>query len=158
MTQPDPLAGYPKKQLAAGVILLNDHQDILLVKPTYRDGWLLPGGVVESFESPCDAALREIREELGLAITIERLLCIDYQKNEAASRENIQFVFYGGILSSQQQRAIRLPRSELAAHRFAPLSEAITLFNPHSARRVPHALQALTTNATMYLENGIPRL
>lgn len=68
MTQPDQLAGYPKKQLAAGVILLNDHEDILLVKPTYRGGWLLPGGVVESFESPRDAALREIREELGLIL------------------------------------------------------------------------------------------
>jgi 8-oxo-dGTP diphosphatase len=158
MTQQDQLAGHPKKQLAAGVVLLNDNRDILLVKPTYRDGWLLPGGVVESFESPRDAALREIDEELGLAITIDRLLCIDYQKNEAAARENIQFVFYGGILSSQQQRAIRLPQSELAAHRFAPISEAITLFNPHSARRVPYALQALTMNTTIYLENGIPCL
>lgn len=147
-------SALPKKQLAAGVILLNEQRHLLLVKPTYRDGWLLPGGIVEVWESPCQAALREVLEELNLAIRIERLLCIDYQKNETAPRENIQFVFYGGILTAHQQRFIQLPPSELSEYRFIELGDAINLLNPYSARRVPVAVQALEEQKTFYLENG----
>ena len=153
MTQPT-ISDLPKKQLAAGAILLNEQHHLALVKPTYRDGWLLPGGIVEEWESPRQAAIREVLEELNLAISIERLLCIDYQKNEATSRENMQFVFYGGVLTAQQQRSIRLPPSELSDVRFVQLHEAITLLNPYSARSVPIALRALDEKKTFYLENG----
>jgi 8-oxo-dGTP diphosphatase len=36
--------------------------------------WELPGGKVEAGESPGDALVREIREELGCGITIDRWL------------------------------------------------------------------------------------
>jgi 8-oxo-dGTP diphosphatase len=36
--------------MAAGVVLLDDEQRILIAKPTYRPTWLVPGGVVEDQE------------------------------------------------------------------------------------------------------------
>ena len=64
----------PKKRMAAAALFLNEQHEILIVKPIYRELWLLPGGVVEEGESPRQACIREIREELGLVIAVGRFL------------------------------------------------------------------------------------
>lgn len=56
----------PKKLVGAKIVLRSTNGNILLVKPTYKPTWQLPGGVVEAGESPLAAAVREIREETGL--------------------------------------------------------------------------------------------
>lgn len=97
-----PLSDYtytlPGKRMAAGALFLNARQEILIVKPTYREDWLVPGGVIERDESPYRACLREIREELGLDLLLHRLLCIEYKLPHGASSESVQFIFYGGVL------------------------------------------------------------
>ena len=40
----------------------------------YKDWWEFPGGQVEPGETPEDAIVREIREELDTVITVERFL------------------------------------------------------------------------------------
>jgi len=54
--------------------------NVLLVNPTYKPGWELPGGVVEADESPADACRREVREELGLDVEVGELMCVDYNR------------------------------------------------------------------------------
>ncbi len=39
---------------------------VILVRHTYVDGWCLPGGMGRAGEHPVAAALRELREEIGL--------------------------------------------------------------------------------------------
>src|SRR5215469_2715077 len=55
-----------KKRMAASALFLNEQGNVLIVKPTYRPDWLLPGGSVEDHESPREACIREVREELSL--------------------------------------------------------------------------------------------
>jgi len=62
------LAGLPKKSLAVKVIVRSTQGNVLLVKPTYKKSWQLPGGGVEPFEEPREAGMRELTEELGLSI------------------------------------------------------------------------------------------
>ena len=42
--------------------------EILLLRSSYRTGWSLPGGGIAHGESARDAAIRELREEVGLAV------------------------------------------------------------------------------------------
>lgn len=59
---------------AAGVVE-NDKGEILLVK-TYHGGWVFPGGQVEVGENLIDAVVREIKEESGIDVKVEKLFAI----------------------------------------------------------------------------------
>jgi ADP-ribose pyrophosphatase YjhB (NUDIX family) len=48
----DYTAGLPMKRMAAGALFFNANRQILIVQPTYRESWLVPGGIVEAHESP----------------------------------------------------------------------------------------------------------
>jgi 8-oxo-dGTP pyrophosphatase MutT (NUDIX family) len=91
---------------AAGGIIFNEKGQLLIVKPTYHNrGWLIPGGVIEENESPSLACIREIKEEIGLDLIPDRLLCLEYHvphgKGKQYEREpgNL-FGEYEGIIVS----------------------------------------------------------
>ena len=54
-------------------VVLRQGQHFLLVKNSYRKRLSFPGGYVKSGESPKDAAVREVAEEMGLAISPNQL-------------------------------------------------------------------------------------
>lgn len=71
---------------------------VLMVKARYKDYWSFPSGVVDTGESPLQAALRETREEVGLAVdsqTVDPLVTIyTVGTNGDRDRFNIGFVTY----------------------------------------------------------------
>jgi ADP-ribose pyrophosphatase YjhB (NUDIX family) len=148
-------AQLPMKRMAAAALLLNDDRRILLVKPTYRENWLLPGGVVEAHESPGAACIREVKEELGLQVHLGSLLCMEYRSTAPPKTESLQFVFSGGVLTLQQIRQIKLPLDEISAFCFASIDEAQEKLEALSARRVQWAWQALQEQRTIYAEDGV---
>ncbi|MGH3701702.1 MAG: NUDIX domain-containing protein [Pseudonocardiaceae bacterium] len=80
-TPHEPVSFYdslPRKLIAAAILLFNVEGQVLLVEPTYKPHWDLPGGVVEADESPRAAAHREIAEELSLHCVPGRLLVLDW--------------------------------------------------------------------------------
>lgn len=141
-----------KKPMGADVLFLNDENKMLVVKPNYKDEWLLPGGTVETGESPREGAIRETKEEIGLDVKIERLLCMDYSKTSEG--DNLKFVFFGGILNGQQIANIKLQELELLEYKFVTLEEALKLFGPRKIKRIPHCFDALKNNSVLYLENS----
>lgn len=147
-------AAMSKKRMAVSALFLNQKGEVLIVKPTYRQDWLLPGGLVEEYESPRKACDREISEELNLSISFTRLLCIEYHSNDTMQTESVQFVFYGGLLEEPQLPSITLQKTELSEYRFVPREEAQHLLSCKLARRLPYCFQALEENTTLYLEDG----
>lgn len=58
-----------------GAIVFDDRGRLLLVKrahPPAQGQWSLPGGRQESGESAADGVVREVREETGLEVRVER--------------------------------------------------------------------------------------
>ena len=145
----------PGKRMAAGALFLYPRQEILVVKPTYREGWLVPGGVIERDESPYRACLREIREELGLDLPLQRLLCIEYRLPYGPKSESMQFMFYGGVIDEPAIQAIILPSEELSGYRFCERDEALVLLIPALSARMKFALMALDQQRIIYLEDQV---
>lgn len=143
-----------KKRMTASALLLNEQDNVLIVKPTYRAEWLLPGGLVEDNESPRQACAREIKEELGIEPPLHKLLCVEYLSDDGQQTESVQFVFYGGLITESQISSIALPEPELSEYRFSTREEALQLLSCKLAKRLPYCLQALKENTTFYLEDG----
>lgn len=144
----------PKKNVAAGVLFFNTYGRILIVNPTYRPEWGIPGGTIEEDESPRQGCEREVLEELGLIVDVQQLLCIDYMQRDEIRTESVQFVFYGGVLDQGQIDSIRLQESELSEYRFVPIEEALELLTVTLSRRLIPCIEALQHHTTLYLENG----
>jgi 8-oxo-dGTP diphosphatase len=140
--------------VAAGALFVDDEGRVLIVEPTYKETWEIPGGRVEPGETPREACVRELREELGLDLAPGGLLVVDWAPREGVDR--VLFVFDGGALSGAQVEAITLPPDELASWAFVPPSELATWMAPWLVRRVLAALGARTAGATRYLEFGRP--
>jgi ADP-ribose pyrophosphatase YjhB (NUDIX family) len=61
------------RQGAFGIIF-DEADRVLLCHRRDIDAWNLPGGLVEDGEAPWDAAIREVREEVGVTAEVERLV------------------------------------------------------------------------------------
>src|SRR5690348_12741014 len=105
----------PRKRMGAGCVFFNVDGEVLLVKPTYKEGWEIPGGVVEDNESPKWCCEREILEEIGLEVSVKRLLIVDYNSypQETDKTESLMFIFDGGVLSDDELATINLREDEL---------------------------------------------
>lgn len=55
---------------SVGAICFTERSDgrILLVRQSYKDGWGAPGGLLKRGEAPETGAIREVFEEVGLAV------------------------------------------------------------------------------------------
>ena len=69
----------PLFQVFAAAVILDEDRNILLVKSTYNrfHPWGLPGGGLEYGEHPEEAIIREVWEETGLRVCVEKLLLIN---------------------------------------------------------------------------------
>ena len=152
------LATLPRKRLAVGLYCRDGWDNLLIVQPTYRPTWLVPGGSVEPDESPYRACQREAQEELGITLTVGRLLCVDYRAAQAAQSESIHFIFDGGVLNASTSTQIVLPADELQDYQFLPFAEAITYLDAWLARRIALARLAVEEQRTIYAEDGKERI
>ncbi|MFA6285591.1 MAG: NUDIX hydrolase, partial [Parcubacteria group bacterium] len=138
--------------------LLNESGEILIVKPSYKDHWSVPGGVIDKDESPRDAALREVKEETNLDLKSMRFVCLDYMSPRdsgySTHDENIQFIFFGGVLTADNIKGIKLAEKEISEYKFAGKSEALELVGEKLSNRLESCFKALELGTPVYLEGG----
>ncbi|MET8808252.1 NUDIX domain-containing protein [Streptomyces sp. NPDC004546] len=150
---PEPTA----ETLAAGVLLFDEHDRVLLVDPTYKPGWEFPGGVVERGEAPARAGMREVAEETGIRLReVPRLLVVDWERPVPPGFGGLRLLFDGGRLESGEASRVLLPGPELRGWRFASEQEAAEMLPPVRYERLRWALRARERGTALYLEAGVP--
>ncbi len=143
-----------RKRMGASVIFFDSEGRLLVVKPNYKDGWLMPGGSVDADESPMTAGIRETKEEIGLDVENLKLVCVHYLKavDEIVS-ETVQYVFFGGVLKEEQILKIVLQSDELDEYQFVTVEESAGMLRPNLKYRLPFCLDAIKNNTVAYLES-----
>ncbi|GGJ99944.1 NUDIX hydrolase [Pilimelia anulata] len=147
-------ATQPRKRVSADLLIRDPAGRILLVDPTYKPGWDLPGGRAEANEPPAAAARREVREELGLDVPLGRLLVVDWVAPHDPWDDLLAFIFDGGVPSAAVLAGLELGNGELAAYAFCDPAAAAERLRPHVWRRAAAALDALAGGPARYLQDG----
>ena len=148
----------PTKRVAAGVLFRDPNGAVLLVRPTYTAGWLLPGGHLEPGESPQAGAVREIAEELGLTLRPGRVLGLDWIPARDSEGDAIIIVLDGGTLDPVAVSSVRIQQGELDAWRFVLPRDLPDFLPPGRRRQVEACLRARDDGTVATLADGTPVL
>jgi 8-oxo-dGTP pyrophosphatase MutT (NUDIX family) len=96
-TQPSE-SSEPVARVAARVLLLDRHERLLLFQgidphePGLPPFWFTAGGGVEPGEEQVDAAVREVREETGIAVAPERLVGPVWLRRARFTFESVRYL------------------------------------------------------------------
>jgi 8-oxo-dGTP diphosphatase len=139
--------------IGAFAIILDDAERVLLCHRRDVDLWNLPGGGVEAGETPWEAVVREVREETGFEVTVERLQGV-YAKPET---DDVVFSFLcmirgGAIIMNDEADRIdwfdsddlppnTSPKQRERIHDALARADGVVLraqFGPSSAERFRH--------------------
>jgi 8-oxo-dGTP pyrophosphatase MutT (NUDIX family) len=151
---PGAQAAPPRVPASAGALVFDGAGRLLVLKPTYKRGWTVPGGQMEDDgETPWEACRREVHEECGLDVAHGHLVCVDFLRPRPDHPGGLRFLFDCGTVDDTQLAAVVLQPEEIAEHRLVPVEEALTMLSGPLRRRVGAAVGASTC---VYLEDGRP--
>jgi 8-oxo-dGTP diphosphatase len=124
-----------RQQRVAAYVVVGRADDVLLARWTGPRGpeWTLPGGGLDFGEDPADAAVREVREETGYTVRLDRLLFVNSFRRVLPDApidfHAIQIVYAGTVIGGDlchevdgsTDMAAWYPRAEVAALTRVPL-------------------------------------
>ena len=122
-----------------------------MLKTTYKKYHEIPGGVVEKNESPSECCKREIKEEIGLDLNIEKLLVLEYQ--QLKFDDSFMFLFYGGKIKSKDILKENLSKNEIEDFGFYSLEEIKKISLEWLYLRIKQGFEALQKKKTCYYES-----
>lgn len=118
----------PKKKVATKLIIWSDKGTVLLVKPTYKKGWQFPGGAVELGESPSAGLIREIKEEVNLAIEEADILTVGVAFHAPSDAVIVLYELQNEL---PENTNIALQAEELEAYKFVSVQEVPKLIGDY---------------------------
>lgn len=116
-------------------LLLVKNSQVLLVKPTYQNGWYLVGGGVKRYETLEQAARREASEEVGAKLGKLELFGVFTNFNEHKSDHVVVFLCDDFTLTGKTDH-------EIEQLRFFPLDNLPEDITPGHKRRIQEYLES----------------
>ena len=89
--------GHMTPKVSVRGAIFNSEHEVLLVQERADGSWTLPGGWCEVLESPSQAVAKEVREEAGLVVDVEKLVAVldrDKQDERTSSLFHIHQMFF----------------------------------------------------------------
>ncbi|UTT66712.1 NUDIX hydrolase [Janibacter sp. CX7] len=147
-------ARLPKKRLIAQGLLRDEHGRIALCELVYKRDWDLPGGIVDPGESPAHCVVREVREELGLDVTVRGMLAVNWLPPYRGWDDALLCLFDLGAVPSTLLDDATLQAREIKAVHWVDPATVAERVAPYTAAMIA---EAVATDTTLYLENSTER-
>jgi ADP-ribose pyrophosphatase YjhB (NUDIX family) len=126
--------------LGVRAVVLDDRNQVFLIRHTYVPGWHLPGGGVETGETALDALGRELREEACIAMDETPDLFGVFFNNRISRRDHV--LVY--VIRRFTVLSVKQPDREIAEAGFFPLD------------RLPEGTTTATRNRLAEILEGRP--
>lgn len=115
--------------IVVALVFIRQEESILLVKQKYGRGyWSLPGGMMVYGESIDQAAIREVREETGLEVALDRLVGVYSRPDEEA----LAMTFAGTVVGGR----LDLDTEEVTAAGYFHPDQLPSPVRPHLRQRI----------------------
>ncbi len=123
---------YNNPRPGAGALVIQDGKILLLKRGEEpRKGyWNFPGGYMDTYESPEECALREVKEETGLTIKLEKLFGLYLEKESNESWTVLAIFYLASVIGGSPQLAPEV--MEMAW--FLPDTLPLNLAFPHTRK------------------------
>jgi len=132
-------ADLPRHSVSVAGIVLDEHDRVLAIRRRDNDQWQPPGGVLELGETFEDGVRREVLEETGMNVCVERLTGV--YKNMTLGVVALVFrctVIDGTPHTTDESRDVQ----------WLDIAHAVALMPPTFAVRVQDALLPVATHRT----------
>lgn len=140
----------PTKRVIAHVVFRDPEGRVLLVEPSYKDDWELPGGVVDAGESPRQGLRRELEEELGIDHRVGQPALVDWMPPYLGWGDAIEFLYDGGVLDAGTVASVSVRDPELRSVHWVPRQELPQHVTELTRRRI----ELILDEAVGMTENG----
>ncbi|MFD6095727.1 NUDIX hydrolase [Nocardiopsis flavescens] len=114
---------------SVNVFVVNDRDEVLMIRRTDNDNWAVPGGALDLGESVPQAAVRETLEETGVTCEITGLVGIYsdpkhiiYYTSDGEARQEFSLVFTARPVSGEptpsdeSKEVLWVPKAELTGY------------------------------------------
>ncbi len=127
-------AATPKKTVGVRALIIVDNK-ILLIKHSYRKFWYMPGGGIETHESPLKAVHRELLEETNVNCNNFELFGLYYSLQE--NHDDFVALYIGHV---QNISGYKIDEKEIAEINFFDLQNLPPDISPATKRRIDEYL------------------
>ncbi len=105
-----------------GALLVLDHDgSVLVLRQLHREGWTLPGGLLDQGESPAEGVVREAGEELGLTVDIDPEADLPIATLVEPHSQRVDVIFYRRVDARPNVR----PRGEAFRVDWRPIDDLV---------------------------------
>lgn len=129
---------YPTPNVSVRVLIFNEQGQLLMVKEKDDGGWAVPGGWCDVFYSPKENAKKEVSEETGLTVQIDKLLAVfqreKYKDYPTIVSEYVQY-FSASVVSGTMHQ-----NHEVSEVRFFSVNELPNLSRKTTITELTRAL------------------
>lgn len=114
------------KTVKVAAAIIKDNNRIFATQRGYgefKDGWEFPGGKIEGNETPREALVREIKEELDIIITVEKLIDIveyDYPNFHLTMHCFLCTIVAGDLVLKEHKAARWITKEQLGSVEWLP--------------------------------------
>jgi hypothetical protein len=143
-----------RKRVISHLLLTDDAERVCVLETTFKPDFELPGGILEIGESPRVGLVREVQEELAHAVSVGRLLVVDWLAPYLGWEDAVELIFDGCQLAEFAIARLQPDGREIRAVHWLDPAAAIATMAPFAQGRLRAALAAREEGRTLYLEAG----
>lgn len=135
---------YPTPNISVRVVIFNENKEVMFVKEKREQKYSLPGGWCDLYDSPSEAAIREVSEEGGVDIKIKRLVGV-LDCTNTNSIPGYVICFEGEMISSLREFC-----HEIDERIFVKVEDIFSLNLRSNKERLKRMIDACLNNETIF--------